>query len=77
MTGFPALEPVQPCADGLKDHPALKAVGGVGREQEAAVSGQRPSQETPEAYITLQPGLLAGEVLEALLQPPIAFPSEW
>jgi hypothetical protein len=39
MINVPALELAQPRAGGLKYHPALKAVGGVGREQEAAVSG--------------------------------------
>jgi hypothetical protein len=44
----PTLELVQPRADGLKNHPALKAVGGVGREQEAAVSDSGSAEEAPE-----------------------------
>jgi hypothetical protein len=48
MTRSPTLELVQPRADGLKDHPALKAVGGVVRQQEAAVSGRGAAQETPK-----------------------------
>jgi hypothetical protein len=40
----PALELVQPRADGLNRHPALKAVRRVGRPEETAVSGQRPAQ---------------------------------
>ena len=48
MTRFPVFELVQPGADGLKDHPALKTVGGVGREQEAAVSGQKAPTKIPE-----------------------------
>ena len=66
MTRPPAFELVQPRADGLKDHPALKAVGGVGCKQEAAVSGHSPALETPEKHAALQPGLLAGEITEAL-----------
>ena len=64
---LPAFEPVQPRADGLKDHPALKAVGGVVRQQEAAVSARGAVQETPEGHAALQPGQLAGEVADALL----------
>jgi hypothetical protein len=37
----------------------MEAVGGVGREQETAVSGQRPPQEAPEQRVTVR-GLLAG-----------------
>jgi hypothetical protein len=67
MTNAPMLEPVQARADGLKDHPALKAVGGVGREQEAAVSGYGAPQKAPEGHAALESGQLAGEVSEALL----------
>jgi hypothetical protein len=45
----------------------VKAVGGVGREQEAAVSGCSAPQKAPEGRAGFQPGLLAGEVAEALL----------
>jgi hypothetical protein len=41
-------------------------MGGVGRKQEAAVSGCGPAQEMPEGQADLQSGLLAGEVTEAL-----------
>lgn len=61
------LELIQPHADGLKGRPAVEAVGGVGREQEAAVSGRGPAHEAPQGHVALQPGLLAGEVTEALL----------
>jgi hypothetical protein len=53
MIKVPALELVQTGADGLKDHPALKAVGGVGREQEAAVSARGAPQATPEGQVAL------------------------
>ena len=42
MANAPALELVQPRADGANRHPAVKAVGRLGREQEAAVSGRGP-----------------------------------
>ena len=59
MTRFPVFELAQPGADGANRHPAVKAVGGVGREQEAAVSGQCPAQQTPERRVAVR-GLLAG-----------------
>jgi len=67
----PVLDLVQPHADGLKGRPAVKAVGRVGREQEAAVSGYGSPQKAPEGHAALQPGLLAGEVPEALLYAPV------
>jgi hypothetical protein len=67
MTSFPALESVQPRADGANRRPAVKAVYRVGREQEAAVSGHSPAQETPEGHAALESGLFAGEVIKALL----------
>ena len=67
MTRFPALESVQPRADGLNGRPALKAVGAVGRQQEAAVSARGPAQKTPEGHAGFQSGLLAGE----LAAPPV------
>jgi hypothetical protein len=72
MATFPALEVVQARADGLKGRPALKAVGGVGRKQETAVSGHGPAQKAPEGHAALQPGLLTREIPEALLDPPVA-----
>jgi hypothetical protein len=63
MPTSPALEPVQPRADALNGRPAVKAVGRVGREQEAAVSGDGAPQEAPEGRVALQPGLLADEVI--------------
>ena len=45
----------------------MKAVGGVGREQEAAVSGHGAPQKAPEGRVGFQSGMLAGEVPEALL----------
>jgi hypothetical protein len=45
----------------------MKAVGGIGREQEAAVSGYRAPQKAPEGRAGFQSGQLAGEVAEALL----------
>ena len=73
MTPSPAFEPVQPRADGLNRRPAVKAVGRVGRKQEAAVSGQGAPQEAPDGRAGLQSVLLAGEVPQALLDPRIAF----
>jgi hypothetical protein len=67
MIKVPALESVQAGADGLDRHPALKAVGGAGRKQEAAVSGQGAPQEAPEGHAGFQSGQLAGEVAEASL----------
>jgi hypothetical protein len=66
MTSFSALELVQPRADGLNRRPAVKAVGGVGRKQEPAVSGHGPPQKAPEGHAALQSGLLADEVTKAL-----------
>jgi hypothetical protein len=63
----PALKSLQPGADGLNGRPSVKAVGGFVGQQEAAVSGQCPAQETPEGRAGFQSGLLAGEVAEALL----------
>jgi hypothetical protein len=63
----PAFEPVQPRADGLDRRPAVKTLGGIGRAQEAAVSGRGPPQETPEGRAGLESGQLADEVSEALL----------
>jgi hypothetical protein len=56
------LELVQPRADGLKGRPTVKTVGRVGREQEAAVSGQGSPQKAPEGHAALQSGLLGGQV---------------
>ena len=67
MINVPALELVQPRTDGLKDDPALKAVGGVGRDQEAAVSGHRSPQKAPEGHAALESGQFTGEIAEALL----------
>jgi hypothetical protein len=50
----------------------MKTVGGVGREQEAAVSKRGAPQKAPQGRAALQPDLLAGEVPEALLQPLVA-----
>ena len=66
MIRSPALKSLQPGADGLKSRPALKAVGGIGREQEAAVSGHGAPQKAPEGHAAFESGLLAGEVPEAL-----------
>ena len=52
----------------------MRTVGGVGREQKAAVSARSPAQEAPEGRAGFQPGLLANEELEALLQPSVASP---
>ena len=62
MINVPALELVQAGADGLDRHPAMKAVGGVGRKQETAVSGQGAPQEAPEGHAALESSLLAGKV---------------
>jgi hypothetical protein len=67
MARFPVLKSLQPRADGVQGRPALKAVGRVVRQQEAAVSGQCPAQETPQGHAALESGLLAGEVPETLL----------
>jgi hypothetical protein len=42
-------------------------MGGVGREQEAAVSNRSAPQEALQGHAALQSGLLAGEVTQALL----------
>ena len=62
MTTLPAFEPFQARADGVQGRPAVKTVGGVGREQEATVSGQCPAQEAPEGRVGFQSGQLVGEV---------------
>jgi hypothetical protein len=49
----PALKSLQPGANGLNRRPAVKTVGGAGREQETAVSGGGPAQETPEGHAAL------------------------
>jgi hypothetical protein len=58
---------MQSRADRLKRRPAVKAVGRVGRQQEAAVSSYGAPQKAPQGHAALQAGLLAGEVSEALL----------
>jgi hypothetical protein len=45
----------------------MEAVSGIGREQEAAVSGDGSPQKAPEGRAALQAGLLADKVSEALL----------
>jgi hypothetical protein len=72
MINVPALKSLQPGADGLDRHPALKTVGGIGRKQETAVSGYGAPQETPQGRATLQSRLFAGEISKALLQRRIA-----
>ena len=67
MADSPVLELVQPRADGANRHPAVEAVSGLARVQETAVSDQGSPQEAPQGRAALQPGLLAGEVSEALL----------
>jgi hypothetical protein len=67
MINVPALELVQAGADGLDRYPAMKAVGRVGRVQEAAVSSYGAPQKAPQGHAALQAGLFAGEVSEALL----------
>jgi hypothetical protein len=67
MASSPALEPVQPRADGANRYPAVEAVSGLARVQETAVSDQGSPQEAPEGHPALQSGLLAGEVAKALL----------
>jgi hypothetical protein len=53
VANAPAFESVQPRADGLNRRPAVEAVGRVGREQEAAVSGHGPAQEAAEGQAAL------------------------
>jgi hypothetical protein len=58
---------MQSRADRLKRRPAVKAVGRVGRQQEAAVSGYRAPQKAPQGHAALPSGLFADEIPEALL----------
>jgi hypothetical protein len=67
MARFPALKSRPPDANGVNRRPAVEAVDRVGREQEAAVSGHGPVQETPEGCAALQSGLFAGEEVETAL----------
>jgi hypothetical protein len=45
----------------------VKAVGGIGRKQEAAVSGYGAPQKAPEGHAALESGQFTGEIAEALL----------
>ena len=67
MANCPAFKSVQPGADGVNRRPAVEPVRRVGREQEAAVGGRGPAQETPEGRAGLQSGLFVGEVTKTSL----------